>query len=46
MNISKIWTILYTVAKYLGDIDAIRKGRVKQRVRNRLLGKITGRMFK
>lgn len=46
MNISKIRTILYTVAKYLGDVDAVRKGRVKQRIKNRLIGKITGRLFK
>ena len=46
MNISKIRTILYTVAKYLGDIDAVRKGRVKQRIKNRLIGKVTGRLFK
>lgn len=46
MNISKIRTILYTLAKYLGDVDAIRKGRIKQRIKNRLIGKVTGRFFK
>lgn len=46
MNISKIRTILYTLAKYLGDVDAIRKGRIKQRIKNRLIGKVTGRLFK
>lgn len=46
MKISKIRSILYTTAKYLGDIDAVRKGRVKERLWNRLIGKITSRFLK
>lgn len=46
MNISKIRSILYTIAKILGDVDAVRKGTIKQRIRNRIIGKFTGRMFK
>lgn len=46
MNISKIRTILYSVAKILGDVDAVKKGRVKQRVKNRIIGKFTSKLFK
>lgn len=46
MNISKIRTFLYSSAKILGDVDAVRKGRVKQRLRNRIIGKLTSRLFK
>ena len=46
MNISKIRKILYTTAKYLGDVDAVKKGRVKERVFNRIVGKLTSKLFK
>lgn len=46
MTIGKIRTILYTVAKYLGDINAIKRGRVKERIQNRIIGKFTSRLFK
>ncbi|CDQ42123.1 hypothetical protein BN990_04503 [Virgibacillus salexigens] len=46
MSIGKIRTLLYKTAKYLGDINAIRRGRVKQRIKNRIIGKFTGRLFK
>lgn len=47
MKISKIRTILYSTAKYLGDFDSIRKKRVGKRVANRIVGKVTGRtLFK
>tara|TARA_A100001015_G_C14741442_1_gene613851 strand:+ start:442 stop:600 length:159 start_codon:yes stop_codon:yes gene_type:complete len=43
MKISKIRSILYKTAKYLGDFDSIGKKRVGNRIVNRLAGKITGR---
>lgn len=46
MSIGKLRTILYTVAKILGDINAIKRGRVKERIYNRAIGKITGRFFR
>lgn len=46
MTIGKIRTILYNTAKILGDINAIKRGRVKQRVKNRVVGKLTSRLFK
>ena len=47
MLISKIRRLLYTIAKFLGDINAVRKGRLKQRIKNRIVGKYAGRrLFK
>lgn len=46
MTIGKIRTFLYKTAKILGDVNAVKRGRVKQRVKNRLIGKFTGRLFK
>ena len=43
MKISKIRSILYKSAKYLGDFDSIGKKRVGKRVANRIAGKVTGR---
>lgn len=46
MSINKIRSVLYKVAKYLGDYNAIRKGKIKQRIKRRIAGKITGRMMR
>ncbi|GIN62770.1 hypothetical protein J27TS8_27630 [Robertmurraya siralis] len=47
MSISKIRSILYKAAKILGDVNAVRKGRIKQRIKNRVVGKFVGkRIFK
>ncbi len=43
MKITKIRSLLYRSAKYLGDFDSIGKKRVGNRVLNRLAGKITGK---
>ena len=45
----KGWTVnktrgaLYSIAKLLGDYQAVRRGRVARRVGRRIAGKITGR---
>lgn len=46
INISKIRSILYKSAKLLGDMDAVRKGRIKERLYNRLKGKLLNRTFR
>lgn len=46
MKISKIRSILYKSAKILGDIDAVKKGRIGPRLYNRFLGKFFSRFFK
>jgi hypothetical protein len=50
MSINKIRSILYFIARLLGDINAAQKGKIEQRIGRRILGKIfgrlTGRIFK
>ena len=40
---NKTRSFLYALAKLLGDINAIKKGRVGSRIGRRLAGKATGR---
>lgn len=44
-KISKIRSVLYTTAKVLGDVDAVKKGKVGKRLKKRVLGKIAGRLL-
>lgn len=44
-KISKIRSLLYSTAKVLGDVDAVKKGKVGKRVKKRVLGKIAGRLL-
>ncbi len=46
MSISKTRSLLYKTARVLGDIDAVKKGKVGKRVKNRMLGKLTGKLLK
>lgn len=45
MKISKVRTFLYTAAKILGDIDALKKGpnATKRRIKNRVIGKVAAK---
>ncbi|MEX2626988.1 MAG: hypothetical protein WD225_08880 [Ilumatobacteraceae bacterium] len=43
MSISKTRGFLYTLARLLGDAQAVKKGRVGRRVGRRAAGKLTGR---
>jgi hypothetical protein len=43
---SKARKILYNTAKALGDAEAIKKGKIGKRVKNRILGKIAGKILK
>lgn len=43
LTINKTRSALYTIAKLLGDYQAVRRGRVGRRVGRRIAGKITGR---
>ena len=36
-------SFLYTLARLLGDINAVKKGRVGRRIGRRIAGKYTGR---
>lgn len=46
MSISKTRSLLYKTARVLGDIGAVKKGKAGKRVKNRLLGKLTGKLLK
>jgi hypothetical protein len=35
--------ILYTLARLMGDVNAVKKGTVGKRIGRRLVGKMTGR---
>ena len=35
--------LLYTLARLMGDVTAVKKGRVGNRIGRRIVGKITGR---
>ncbi len=37
---------LYTLAKLLGDLNAVGKGKIGRRVGRRAAGKTTGKLFK
>lgn len=45
MSLNKIRSILYGTAKILGDINAIKKGKVGKRIARRVAGKGTGRLL-
>lgn len=46
MNINKIRSALYKTARFLGDVNAVQKGKVGQRVARRTAGKAVGKAFK
>ena len=39
-------SLLYLIAKLMGDLSAIRKGRVGQRVKRRITGKIASKILR
>ena len=43
MTINSTRSLLYEVARLLGDVNAVQKGRVGKRLGHRLAGKVTGR---
>ena len=45
MTIGKLRGFLYWLARLLGDINAVRRGRIGQRIGRRLAGKVTGRLL-
>lgn len=44
MSISKTRGFLYTLARYLGDAQAVKRGTVSRRVGRRVYGKLSGRL--
>ena len=45
MSINKVRSMLYRLARLLGDVSAIEKGRVPRRILRRVAGKVTGRLL-
>ena len=41
-----IRSLLYLIARLLGDVNAVRKGRVGRRIARRAAGKATGKLFR
>ncbi|SES69120.1 hypothetical protein SAMN05216389_101433 [Oceanobacillus limi] len=46
MNINKIRKTLYKIARILGDVNAVKKGKVGKRVGRRVAGKATGKALR
>ena len=46
MSINKMRGFLYRLARWLGDVNAIQKGKVGRRVARRAIGKATGRALR
>lgn len=46
MSIGKTRGSLYTLARLLGDVNAVKKGKVGKRVARRAAGKVTGRTMR
>ena len=45
MTISRLRTVLYRIAKYLGDLNAILRRRVGKRILRRLSGRVAARLL-
>jgi hypothetical protein len=45
MRLSAFRTILYMLARLLGDVSAVRRGTIGQRIGRRIAGRITGRFL-
>jgi len=43
MSINKTRGFLYWLSRMLGDVNAVKKGKVGKRVTRRVAGKVTGR---
>ncbi|HVL37816.1 MAG TPA: hypothetical protein VM328_00365 [Fimbriimonadaceae bacterium] len=43
MSINKTRGFLYLLARFLGDVNAVKRGTVGKRVARRIVGKATGR---
>lgn len=46
MKINTFRSFLYTLAKILGDVNAVQKGKVGRRIGRRATGKLTGKLMK
>jgi hypothetical protein len=45
VSISNLRDLLYRLARLLGDVNAVQKGRVEKRVERRIAGRFMGRIL-
>ena len=45
MSINKVRSFLYFAAKILGDVNAVKKGKIGKRIARRAAGKATGKLL-
>lgn len=45
MKISKVRSKLYSLARFLGDVQAVKRNRIGKRIARRLAGKAAGRLL-
>ncbi len=45
MSIGKLRSFLYAFARILGDVNAVKRGRIGRRIGSRIAGKFTGRLL-
>lgn len=46
MSLTKTRSALYKTARILGDIDAVKKGKIVRRTKNRYVGRLTGKLLR
>ena len=46
MSINAFRGVLYALARLLGDINAVEKGRIPRRIARRMAGRVTGRFLR
>lgn len=46
MSVARTRSLMYRSARLMGDYQAVRRGRVPQRIYNRLLGRVLGAVFR
>jgi hypothetical protein len=45
MSINRVRSLLYRLARLLGDVNAVEKGKVPQRVERQIVGRMTARIL-
>ena len=43
---SSLRQFLYTLARVVGDVNAVEKKRVQKRIHNRIVGRVVGKMLR
>ena len=46
MTLSKLRGLLYKTARIIGDVQAIRHGRIVKRIHNRIVGRLSGKLLR